>query len=126
MRNAFACNLDGYDSQEWDTNKGQCVFDYIIHKYGNVKGFISSCNIKNLTEIFEDNTCLEMGVNTNHIEKFCKRFNIPMYALNENEMIFRVYNPEKRNKHGESLMFRISNNHFYAVPKNIKQSIIEN
>ena len=43
---------DGYDKQEWDTNTGRCVFDYIIYKYGNIKGFKKVCNYESLCDIF--------------------------------------------------------------------------
>jgi len=39
MRKAGAGLIDGYDKQDWDTNTGRCVFDYIISRYGNIKGF---------------------------------------------------------------------------------------
>jgi hypothetical protein len=38
MRQSGAGLIDGYEEQSWDTNSGRCVFDYIIHRYGNIKG----------------------------------------------------------------------------------------
>ena len=37
---------------------------------------------------------LEIGVNTNEIERFCTTFRIPMYAIDDNEKTFRQYTPK--------------------------------
>jgi hypothetical protein len=44
--------IDGYDKQDWDTNTGRCVFDYIIHRYGKIGGFKTVCTYDNLCETF--------------------------------------------------------------------------
>lgn len=44
MRLSGAGLIDGYAEQNWDTNSGRCVFDYIIHRYGNIKGFKNVCS----------------------------------------------------------------------------------
>jgi len=43
MRLSGAGLIDGYDLQTWDTNTGRCVFDCIIHRYGDIKGFKIIC-----------------------------------------------------------------------------------
>ena len=54
MRDTGACIIDGYNTQVWDTNTGHCVFYYIIHKYGKVKGFIGTCkNCDKLNDFFK-------------------------------------------------------------------------
>jgi hypothetical protein len=126
---------DGYDKQEWDTNTGRCVFDYIIHKYGNIDGFKKVCNYESLCKIFYDiddnevNNCnelLKIGVNTNEIKRFCEEFNIPMYAVDEIENTFTQYIPSNRNKKCPALIYRLSNTHFYPINDNDKiKSIVK-
>jgi hypothetical protein len=115
---------DGYDKQEWDTNTGRCVFDYIIHKYGNIKGFKKVCNYESLCNIFYDiddedvndcNELLKIGVNTNEIKRFCEKFNIPMYAVDEIENTFTQFIPKNRNTNCTALIYRLSNKHFYPI-----------
>lgn len=115
---------DGYDKQEWDTNTGRCVFDYIIYKYGNIKGFKKVCNYESLCNIFYDiddedvndcNELLKIGVNTNEIKRFCDKFNIPMYAVDEIENTFTQYIPKNRNTNCPALIYRLSNKHFYPI-----------
>ena len=119
MRNSNSCIIDGYSKQSWDTNTGRCVFDYIINRYGNIKGFKGLCNYQDLHDVFtgmDDSINLfENGVNTDEIRNFCEDRKIPMYALNDEEKVFEIYQPENRNRNGQSLVFRISNGHFYPV-----------
>ena len=117
----------GYNKQEWETNIGRCVFDYIIYKYGNINGFKKICNYESLCKIFYDtDDCndeeltdykdlLNVGVNTIEIKRFCERFKIPMYAVDELENTFNQYIPQNRNKKCPALIYRISNTHFYPI-----------
>jgi hypothetical protein len=127
----------GYNKQEWETNMGRCVFDYIIYKYGNIKGFKKICNYESLCKIFYDtDDCydeeltdykdlLKVGVNTIEIKRFCERFKLPMYAIDDNEKCFKQYTPQKRNTKAPAMIFRISNEHFYPCPNKKIQSIIQ-
>ena len=117
----------GYNKQEWETNMGRCVFDYIIYRYGNIDGFKKICNYESLCKIFYDtDDCndeeltdykdlLNVGVNTIEIKRFCERFKIPMYAVDELENTFNQYIPHNRNKKCPAMIYRISNKHFYPV-----------
>lgn len=135
MRQSGVGIYDGYDKQEWDTNTGRCVFDYIIYRYGNINGFKKICNYESLCEIFYDtddegvNECAELlkiGVNTIEIRKFCERFNIPMYAVDEIENTFNQYIPKNRNKMCPAMIYRLSNKHFYPINDNDKiKSIVK-
>lgn len=124
MRDAAAYNLEGHDNQEWDTKKGRCVFDYIINRYGNIKGLKLICNDKELINIFGDDEALINGVDTYQINKFCKYLNIPLYAYDENNNLFHYYYPEKKRKDYPSLMFKIINNHFYPIPEKKRKALI--
>jgi hypothetical protein len=116
---------DGYDNQEWDTNTGRCVFDYIIYRYGNIKGFKKICNYQSLCEIFYDideedagndcNELLKIGVNTNEIMRLCKKVGVPMYAVDEIENTFSQFIPKNANRKAPALIYRLSNTHFYPI-----------
>lgn len=132
MRKAGAGLIDGYDKQDWDTNTGRCVFDYIISRYGNIKGFKNVCNYEDLNNIFYDSLweedkkdLLEIGVNTIEIQRFCERFKLPMYAIDDNEKCFKQYTPQSRNKNAPAMIYRVSNEHFYPCPNKKIQSIIQ-
>ena len=128
----------GYNKQEWETNMGRCVFDYIIYKYGNIKGFKKICNYDSLCKIFYDtDDCndeeltdykdlLNVGVNTIEIQRFCERFKLPMYAIDDNEKCFKQYKPQNRNTHAPAMIYRVSNEHFYPINDKLKiQSIVQ-
>jgi hypothetical protein len=127
---------DGYDKQEWDTNTGRCVFDYIIHKYGNIKGFKKVCNYESLCNIFYDtDDCndeeltdykdlLNVGVNTIEIKRFCERFKIPMYAVDELGNTFNQYIPHIPNKKCNAFIYSLSNNKFNPINDNNKRKSI--
>jgi hypothetical protein len=129
MKEAGVGIYDGYDTQEWNTNNGRCVFDYIINRYGDIKGFKKICTYDNLNKIFNRHRevpldLLDIGVNTEEIRNLCILENIPMYAVDENENTFCQYIPENRNKKCSAMIYRISNSHFYPITDNTKiQSI---
>ena len=129
MRDSGAGLIDGYDKQDWDTNTGRCVFDYIIHRYGKIKGFITACTYDKLCEAFNREKGVELlkiGVNTEEIMRFCEAHNIPMYAIDDNEKTFKQYIPDYPNKKCPAMIFRLSNKHFYPVMNRSKiQSIIQ-
>lgn len=128
MKDTNAVKIDGYGKQKWDTNTGRCVFDYIIYKYGNVKGFKSACNYEDLHDIFSDYddsiNLFEKGVNTKEIRRFCENFRLPMYALDDTEKVFQFYQPENVNHHGTSMVFRVSNKHFYPIENSTEKKRI--
>jgi Fe-S cluster assembly iron-binding protein IscA len=132
MRKSGAGLIDGYDKQDWDTNTGRCVFDYIISRYGNIKGFKNVCNYEDLNNIFDNSIweeekkdLLNVGVNTIEIQRFCERFKLPMYAIDDNEKCFKQYTPQSRNKNAPAMIYRVSNEHFYPCPNKKIQSIIQ-
>jgi hypothetical protein len=123
MRDASVYNLEDYENQEWDTKKGRCVFDYIINRYGNLKGLKLACNDEELIKIFDDEDALINGVNTYQINNFCHQYNIPLYAYDENDNLFHHFYPTKKNNY-PSMMFKILNNHFYPIPEKFRKSFI--
>ena len=92
MRDSGAGLIDGYEKQDWDTNTGRCVFDYIIHRYGKIKEFITVCTYDNLYEVFDrekGEELLKIGVNTEEIMSFCEDHNVLMYVIDDNEKTFK-------------------------------------
>jgi len=128
--------VDGYNKQECETNMGRCVFDYIIYKYGNINGFKKICNYESLCKIFYDtDDCndekltdykdlLNVGVNTIEIKRFCERFKIPMYAVDELGNIFNQYIPHIPNKKCNAFIYSLSNNKFNPINDNSKRKSI--
>lgn len=132
MKDAYAVMVDGEEEQPWDRKKGTCVHDYLIYMYGGIKGFKKSCTYETLDHIFRDydaiensymhqESTLEVGVTTAQIELFCAKHCIPMYALDQDNFYFHVYEPPKRNHHAPSLVFKMMNNHFYPIMQDLKK-----
>ena len=110
MRDNGAGLIDGYDKQDWDTNTGRCVFDYIIHRYGNIKGFITACTYDNLCEAFNKDKGAELliiGVHTEEIMRFCERYRIPLYAIEDSEKTFKQYKLDTTNKMCPAMIFKL-------------------
>lgn len=132
MKDLGAGLIDGYEKQDWDTNTGRCVFDYIIARYGDIKGFKTVCTYENLNKVFvrdEEDTeknLLDIGVNSREIKKFCMYYKIPMYAVDDNEKTFSQYTPPIPNKKCPAMIYRLSNKHFYPIKNRNKiQSITQ-
>jgi hypothetical protein len=125
MRQAGVLNYDCYDNQDWDTKTNKCVYDYIINRYGNVKGFKKSCSYEKLEEIFDNGNSLVEGVNTWGIRNFCVKFGIYMHALDEEEQRFMHYVPHKMKcKDSPPMIFKVSNGHFYPIPKERVRNVL--
>jgi hypothetical protein len=125
MKDASIYNLEDYENQEWDTKKGRCVFDYIINRYGNIKGFKLACNDEELINIFNDKEALINGIDTYQLNNFCEKFNVPLYAYDDNNNLFHHYYPNKKSN-VPAMMFKIINNHFYPIPEKQRKVFINN
>ena len=122
MKDAFAFFKFGDDKQEWDTKQGKCVFDYLIWKYKDTKGFIKE--LRNgeefLNNLFKDDmninerNPLTQGVSIKQLEKFCDYFGVHMYAFDKTDNLIEKYESSK-NKKCEALIFVTYDNHFYPV-----------
>lgn len=124
--------LDGELPQEWDTGTGRCVFDYLIYKYGDLKGFKKCMNYEYLNDLFDGRLNenyldsegkvlnpkqkpLDDGVSINQLEIFCNRFGVRMYVFSIDDQCIHHYKPPNINKNGRPLIFRIYNNHIYPI-----------
>ncbi len=126
MRNVLAYFKFGDDNQEWDTKQGRCVFDYLIHTYKDVKGFIKPLGRSKeqayefLNELFKDTDNIDekdpltQGVSISQLEKFCDMFGVNMYAYDKTDNLIEYYKSKKVGR-GEPLVFVVYDDHFYPV-----------
>ena len=124
MKKSGSLMIDEYDPQPWDKQTDKCVYDYIIHTYGNIKGFKKACNYETISKVFEDDECFTKGVNSWNIRKWCMEYGVPMSAFDDRERRFLHYTPIKRSKQAPSMLFRVSDNHFYPIPDDKRKSLI--
>ena len=124
MKKSGSLMIDEYDPQPWDKQIDKCVYDYIIHTYGNIKGFKKACNYETISKVFEDDECFTKGVNSWNIRKWCMEYDVPMSAFDDRERRFLHYTPIKRCKQAPSMLFRVSDNHFYPIPEDKRKSLI--
>ena len=119
MRKASALDLDGSEIQTWDTGTDRCVFDFIIWRYGEMKGCKKLCSYEALEAIIQasDPTAhpLSDGVNVFQCQAICNALKMRMYALDEEDNVIHAYTPNFINKGIPPLIFRVKNNHFYAI-----------
>jgi hypothetical protein len=119
MMKAMALNLDGGEIQTWDTGTDRCVFDFIIWRYGDLKGCKKLCSYEALDEIIRkaDPTShpLSEGVDVFQCQSICDAFGMRMYALDEEDNIIHTHAPAIINKNLPPLIFRVKNGHFYAI-----------
>jgi hypothetical protein len=64
MKSVVALDLDGEEVQKWDTGKGTCVYDFLIWRYGELKGCKKVCSYDSLDEIFRHRS----GYNKHYID----------------------------------------------------------
>lgn len=137
MKEAFSFFKFGDDKQEWNSNKGKCVFDYLIWKYKDMSGFTKVLGKGKekaeefLNDLFRDDNIEEQnpitqGVSISQLEKFCDKFSINMYAFDKSDWLIQYYkcnkaviNSFKEKKTGGGLkpplVFVVYDNHFYPV-----------
>lgn len=59
MKSVVALDLDGEEVQKWDTGKGTCVYDFLIWRYGELKGCKKVCDYDALDNIFRNRSAYE-------------------------------------------------------------------
>jgi len=131
MRDAFTHFKITEDKQEWNTNQGKCVFDYLIWKYKDVSGFKKVLGKDReqaeqwLNDLFMSNETdeenpLEQGVSVQQLENFCDFFSINMYAYDKTDNLIEYYKCKKaltRELSGakEPLIFVVYDEHFNPI-----------
>ena len=119
MKRAAALDLDGGEIQSWDTGTDRCVFDFIIWRYGELKGCKKLCSYEALEAIIQaaDSTAhpLSEGVDVFQCVAICDALKMRMYALDEEDNVIHTHTPAIINKGIPPLIFRVKNGHFYAI-----------
>ena len=125
MARATPYLLSGEVSHEWNSNKGKCVIDYLVHLWGKTKGLIKTMTEENLIKEFNEIAesyrkysepvvdVLKTGITVAYVSQFCRKHELSFYALNsKNECIEKFVNPNSRYK---ALIFRLLNGHIYPI-----------
>ena len=118
-------------NQVWNTNQNSCFYDYLKHIYAtpNEKGKWN-CKVpkvlrtvclhkKRLWEELHgcygcyDEEHLDWGVTIGMIERFCRKFDINCYLIDDNEEFIWYYT--EGNKYTPSIMGLIANGHFSPI-----------
>ena len=102
-----------------DKGEMRCVPETLFYKYCDKTKTNRNLNLS-IEQICEAMTIAddrvkkpEDGFTVNDLELFCKRYKIPMYALDMNERLFHSYYPETRSKKCSALCYIVANNHLY-------------
>ena len=126
MRDAFRTLRISNDTEEWNTNQGKCVFDYLIWKYKDVDGFKKLLGkgkekaeewLNNLfkDEEYEGQDPIYDGVCVRQLEKFCDIFAINMYAFDKTDNLIQYYRCKKTVGGRDALMFIVYDEHFHPI-----------
>jgi hypothetical protein len=112
----FVFDLADEVEQSWDTKTGRCVFDYLIYKYKDEKGFKKKMKYDYLNALFkcdeveDEVNPLEQGVSIEQLRKFCEDVGVNMYAFDEDEAFIELYEPTSRKANkGKPLVFEFDN-----------------
>ena len=111
MKSAGSFILSTETANEWDTNSGKCVIDYLVWLYGDVKGFKKIANYDNLYYEFPN---WKEGISILDIDVFCRMHCLSYYALDSEEELIKFSVAEKKTQ-GKALVFRIINGHIYPI-----------
>lgn len=116
MKQAGSLFLDGEEAHDFDSGAGACVFDWIISRYGDVRGCKKVATMEALVELLGSDA-LETGVSAQDLDKVCNALRCRQYALDETNSIIHTYTPERLNNNVPPLVYRIKNGHFYPIVK---------
>ena len=114
----FQLKLDGEPEHNFDTGKKNCVVDFLNFYY---KDAIKNRKLPKECLSFEWlNFCFEAGwqdegVCAIELKNWCISTNTKMIAVNKQDELISIYNPEKRTG-VNPLIYRIHNNHIYPHP----------
>ena len=137
--NKISWSTSGFKLSEIDQKKGECVVDYLIHKYNNpdetnrrrcIKKFTREKIIDILTDCYPDGFDISDGINCNDITILMRYLKSPAIGCNIDESTFYKYHPRDDglpvNKSiPYTLIFMMANGHFYPIEDaKIRASII--
>lgn len=114
MKEVGALQLDGEEQFDFDTGNSRCVFDWLIYRYGGVRGCKKLATLAGLTQLFGADALAE-GVSCDDLVSFCDAAGCRMYALDETQKIIKMHTPEHLNTAVPPLVFRVKNQHIYPI-----------
>jgi hypothetical protein len=119
------------NKQVWDTKEGSCFYDYLKYLYSTpMKNGKYNCKVpKRLRvtcmhkkRVWEELNCMygcfdeehmDWAVSCDMIERFCKRFKINCYLINQDDQFIFHYN--KGNKYTPSIFCKIIDGHLNPI-----------
>lgn len=142
IKQAGSLDLDHHTlkNEEWDKMRDMCVVDFILWKYGQRKGFIKPLKTNKGTQQEQDeaveyystyhdtlsyhndgmetnielkNNPNETGYTIDHIEQFCKNFEINMICLIDG--VIKYHYTSEGAKKNPAFVFEMKNNHLYPI-----------
>jgi len=122
MQQTGSLFLDGEEKHEFDTGNNTCVFDWIIHHYGDIRGCKKTATRAGLVEILGEEALIK-GVSAVMLDAVCDALGCCQYALDETNEIIHAYSPEEKRKINNNvppLVYRVKNGHFYPIVKEAK------
>lgn len=142
IKQAGTLDLDHHSlkNEDWDKMRDMCVVDFILWKYGQRKGFIKPLKTNKGTQQEQDeaveyystyhdtlsyhndgfetnielkNNPNETGYTIDHIEQFCKNFEINMICLIDG--VIKYHYTSEGAKKNPAFVFEMKNNHLYPI-----------
>lgn len=116
MKQAGALFLDGEEVHDFDSGAGTCVFDWIVSRYGDVRGCKKVATMEALVELLGEEA-VETGVSPVMLDRVCDALRCRQYCLDETNQLIHTYEPARLNNNVPPLVYRMKNGHFYPIVK---------
>jgi len=122
--------IEGDKDEEWNTNKGECVQDYLTDFYKDQNGMKKLVKDEDwLYKIIDENKIIELkeeGVCIDELKLFCDKAKVSMIAYDADNNCITYYKPEDMgNEKRKSLMFRCMNAHIYPIENDEERKSIK-
>jgi len=122
--------IEGDKIEEWNTNKGECVQDYLTDFYKDQNGMKKLVKDDDwLYKIIDENKIIELkeeGVCIDELKLFCDKAKVSMIAYDADDNCITYYKPKDMgNEKRKSLMFRCMNAHIYPIENEAERKSIK-
>lgn len=111
--------IEGDKDEDWNTNKGECVQDYLTDFYKDQNGMKKLVKDEDwLYKIIDEEKIIELkkeGVCIDELKLFCDKAKVSMIAYDANDNCITYYKPDEISNKRKSLMFRCMNAHIYPI-----------
>jgi len=111
--------IEGDKIEEWNTNKGECVQDYLTDFYKDQNGMKKLVKDDDwLYKIIDEKKIIELkeeGVCIDELKLFCDKAKVSMIAYDADDNCITYYKPVEISDKRKSLMFRCMNAHIYPI-----------